>query len=136
MYPPGKENHFEERRKVPRLNLAVDVNYSLLQKAPSFKAEVQSKNISAGGICLIVYEKVEIGDRLALVINLPDGERPIQVKGTVRWIGEFILSADNKNSWDAGVEFIGINDEDREKLSRYVFRFLKQAGSVKEDPRG
>jgi c-di-GMP-binding flagellar brake protein YcgR len=121
----GKENYFEERRKFPRLNLAVDINYSLLQKESSLKVGVQSKNISAGGICLIVYEKVKIGDSLALVINLPDGERPIQVNGIVKWIGEAILIADKKNSWDVGIEFIGIKEEDREKLSKNVFRFLK-----------
>jgi len=125
MASPEKENYFEERRKFPRLNLAVDIEYSVLRKEPSSKAEGQSKNLSSGGICLIVYEEVKIGDSLALVINLPEGERPIQAKGMVKWIGEFILSADKKNSWDVGVEFIGINEADREKLSRYVFRFLK-----------
>ena len=125
MDSPEKENFLEERRKFPRLNLAVDINYSLLQKEPSLEVEVQSKNISAGGICLIVYEKLKIGDSLVLVINLPDGEHPIQVKGIIKWIGEFILSADNKNSWDVGVEFKGIKEADREKLSKYVFRFLK-----------
>ena len=120
-----KEDNFEERRKFPRLNLAVDIEYSLLQKEQSLKVEVLSKNISSGGICLIVYEKVKIGDSLALVINLPEGESPIQVKGIVKWIGGFILSVDNKSSWDVGVEFIGINEADREKLTRYVFRFLK-----------
>ena len=121
-----KENYFEERRKFPRLNLAVDIEYSVLQKEPFLKVEVQSKNLSSGGICLIVYEKVKVGDNLALVINLPEGERPIQVKGIVRWIGEFILSADKKNSWDVGVEFEGISEAEREKLSQYVFRFLNQ----------
>lgn len=125
MASPEKENNFEERRKFPRLNLTVDIEYSVLRKEPSSKVEGQSKNLSSGGICLIVYEEVKIGDSLALVINLPEGERPIQAKGMVKWIGEFILSADKKNSWDVGVEFIGINEADREKLSRYVFRFLK-----------
>jgi c-di-GMP-binding flagellar brake protein YcgR len=121
-----KENYFEERRKFPRLNLAVDIEYSVLQKEPSLKVEVQSKNLSSGGICLIVYEKVKVGDSLALVMKLPEGERPIQAKGIVKWIGEFILSADNKSSWDVGVEFVGITETDREKLSQYVFRFLNQ----------
>lgn len=120
-----KESYFEERRKFPRLNLAVDIEYSLLQKETSLKIEGLSKNISSGGICLIVYEKVKIGDSLSLMINLPEGERPIQVQGIVKWIGEFIQSSDNKNSWDVGIEFVGINEADREKLSKYVFRFLK-----------
>jgi c-di-GMP-binding flagellar brake protein YcgR len=120
-----KEDYFEERRKFPRLNLAVDIEYSLLQKEAFLKAEGQSKNISSGGICLLVYEEVKVGDSLALVIKLPEGESPIKVQGMVRWIGEFILSADKKNSWDVGIEFVGINEADREKLSKYVFRFLK-----------
>jgi c-di-GMP-binding flagellar brake protein YcgR len=120
-----KEKFIEERRKFPRLNMAVDIEYSFLQKDSSLMMEVQSKNISSGGICLIVYEEVKVGDSLDLVINLPEGELPIRVKGVVKWIGEFILSAGNRNSWDVGVEFIGINEAEREKLSRYVFRFLK-----------
>ncbi|MFH1094455.1 MAG: PilZ domain-containing protein [Candidatus Omnitrophota bacterium] len=116
---------FSERRKFPRLNLSVDIEYSVIGKNQSSKSEGVTKNISSGGICVIVYERIDIGDILSLVINLPAGERPIQTEGRVVWIGDFILSDDKRSSWDTGVEFTEISEDDSQRLSKYVFTLIK-----------
>ncbi len=125
MEPLKNGNSFSERRKFPRLNLSVDVEYSVIGKEQYSKSEGVTKNISSGGICVIVYEKIDIGDILSLIINLPAGERPIQTEGRVVWIGDFILSEDKRSSWDAGVEFTGISEDDSQRLSKYVFKLIK-----------
>ena len=60
-----------ERRRFPRLDASVGIEYSILGKAP-LKETAFTKNISAGGICLIVYEKIEVNTILSLRINLCD----------------------------------------------------------------
>ncbi len=125
MGPLEKEKSFLERRKFPRLNLSVDIEYSVIGKESYLKGEGSTKNISSGGICVIVYEKIDIGDILSLVINLPAGERPIQTEGRVVWIGDFILSEEKISSWDAGIEFTGISEDDSQRLSKYVFTLIK-----------
>jgi len=125
MEPIENEKFFSERRRFPRLNLSVDIEYSVIGKKQSSRSEGVTKNISPGGICVIVYEKIDIGDTLSLVINLPGGERPIQTEGRVVWLGDFILSDEKRSSWDAGVEFTGISEEDSQRLSKYVFTLIK-----------
>ena len=115
------ESHSPERRKFPRLNTTVDIEYAVVGKEPAPQDKSYIKNISSGGICIIVYEKVEIDDILTLTINLPEGGRPIQLKGKVVWTGEFILGGDKRSRWDAGIEFIEISEDDRQKISKYLF---------------
>ena len=116
---------FIERRKFPRLSLSVDVEYSVIGRDLGFQTETSTKNISVGGICIIAYEKVEIGDILSLVIKLPEGERPIHAEGRVVWKSDFVLSEDKMSRWDVGIEFTDIKDDDRQKLSGYIFSLIK-----------
>lgn len=112
-----------ERRKFPRLDASVAIEYSI-EKHP-LKEIAFTKNISAGGICLIVYEEIELNSILSLKINLGDNRDIIEVKGRVVWFSEFSLDPDKKKRWDIGIEFIGINEEDRKRISKYLFRLLR-----------
>ncbi len=64
---------YEERRKYPRLSLSIRVDWGK-KDAGALATEPRcdiTKNISEGGICLIVYDKVEVGHDLRLKIELP-----------------------------------------------------------------
>lgn len=103
--------------------MAVDIDYSIIDKEPLVETS-HTKNISAGGICLIIYEKVEIDTLLSLTIKLPEENQPILTKGKVAWTKEFRLNSEQTNSWDAGIEFVNIKDIDRDKISKYIFTLL------------
>ena len=111
----------QERRKFPRLNATVDIECSVIDKQFSPENKKKIKNISAAGICLIVYERVGVDDFLSLAIKLPESKDPLQVKGRVVWTEEFVVAGDIRNRWDAGIEFIGMSEEDRQKIAEYVF---------------
>jgi c-di-GMP-binding flagellar brake protein YcgR len=113
-----------ERRRFPRLNASVSVDYSIVEKG-LLKGSTSTKNISAGGICLIVYEEIKPNSTLSLKINLPDDRGFIEVKGKVVWTSEFSLGPDQKKRWDIGIEFININKEVQKRISKYVFMLLR-----------
>ena len=114
-----------EKRQFPRLNVSVDVEYKILEKELSPEKVTFTRNIGAGGICLIVYEKIAIGSILALRINLKDANCVIETKGRVVWSEYFTMSADSRDRYDLGIEFMDINESDRQKISQYVFKLIK-----------
>ena len=114
----------EEKRRFFRLNFNTNVKWS---KIPStlgsdIQKEDVTRNISEGGICLIVYEKVQVADMLNLEIELP-GPKIIYAIGRIAWLKEFEIISTHKNNerYDIGVEFIDIRSEDREDIKRFVF---------------
>jgi len=113
-----------ERRKFPRLNASVAVEYSIIEKYP-LKETTVTKNISSGGICLIVYEEIEVNTTLSLKINLADDNDFIETKGKVVWSSEFSLGPDKKQRWDIGIEFLEASEDDQKRVSKYIFTLLR-----------
>jgi len=111
-----------ERRKFPRLSVAVDIQYKALPEAIAYGTGATA-NISAVGICLILYEELKPGSVLELNIYLPDDQPIIKGKGRIVWIKPFNVARDQKERFDAGVEFIDINESDRKRINNYVFSF-------------
>lgn len=110
-----------ERRQFPRLVTTVDIGYSILDKKQTEEKTV-AKNIGAGGICLIVYEKIAIGTLLDLRLHLGDINSTVKAKGKVIWSSYFTVGSDERERYDLGIEFTEIAESDRQKISQYVFR--------------
>jgi len=113
----------EERRKFPRLDLSVDVNW---EKIPtkSKKRLAKSKNISQGGIRLIADNAIKIGDSLDLQIKLPTNQT-ISSVGRVAWVNEFeVIGGKYEKRYDTGIEFTKIKKKDVEELKNFMFSFL------------
>jgi len=112
-----------ERRRFVRLDLNVNVKWRKIDQVEEIK-ENTAKNISIGGICLIVEEKLNEGDYLELKINLPN-QKEIHAYGRVVWIDEYeILGAEYGKKYDAGIEFLKIKEEDQQELEKFIFTFL------------
>lgn len=117
----------DERRKFPRLHYNVTVTWKKVERpaAESAQGTNATKNISGGGICLEVDSVVRIGDVLELDIALPT-KKTIHSKGVVRWTEDFGIIGEKSNSrYEAGIEFIEINDSDREEVKKFVFSILQ-----------
>ncbi len=107
-----------ERRRYPRLKAAV-IEYYLLNgtatEEPSF-----TRDIGAGGISIIINEEVAVETLLGLKIFLPNQNYPVKAKGRVAWVTESSLKLPNTKHYDVGIEFIEINELDKQKISQYV----------------
>lgn len=110
-----------DKRNFPRLSASVEVEYILLEGVSDGK-QTFTRNISAGGICLIVYEKIEPGSILSLKLYLPDVKKTIQAQGKVVWSSHFTIGSDQRDRYDLGIEFTEIDDSVRDEISKYLFK--------------
>ena len=113
----------DDKRKYPRLNWSVIIHW---EKSSGETDEVpntgSTKDISAGGIRLILKEGVEIGDVLELDLELGGG-RNIHVKGRVAWIEKFKISGwQEETGYEGGVEFLDLDDATRQELARFTMQ--------------
>lgn len=118
------QNMPEEKRRFVRLNVLTDIVYTKRQ-APEKEKLSLAKNISMGGICLIVYEELKKSDMLDLKIFLPEDKTPISAAGRVDWVKEFLIGDAYKGRrFDVGIEFIEISEENKNKINKYVFSHI------------
>lgn len=116
-----------EKRKFPRLPFNVNVKCEVLNVSTRMAEEIRAKNISAGGICLVVLEKVNIGTLLKLKLSLPHEVRSIIVQGKVIWVEEFSVTHTSEyKAYDCGIEFVDVGSQDQKNLSRYLVAPLRQ----------
>lgn len=119
----------ENRRKFPRLAVDVDVCWQKVEGRESADNPSKdiTKNISEGGICLMVYEPLVKGETISLEFTLPTGKR-INATGRVAWTSTFEVISEKAEAsrCDAGIEFIDISKEDKLEIQKFVFSFLKR----------
>jgi c-di-GMP-binding flagellar brake protein YcgR len=81
----------------------------------------QSRDISEGGVRLILWDRFENGTLLKLKFLLPGFNRIIVATGQIVWTQEVAtVDAKTKKTYDAGIEFIYVDSEDRKKITEYV----------------
>lgn len=111
-----------ERRAFPRLLFNVEVEYKIMLLPEGIEAlKAYSKDISGGGIRLMTPERLVCDSILELKFFLPGSREPIFVTGRVVWTEKFEEGAlGPAEAYDAGIEFISIRPEDKEKIRQYV----------------
>ncbi|MEW6074992.1 MAG: PilZ domain-containing protein [Candidatus Omnitrophota bacterium] len=112
-----------ERRRYPRLRAAV-IEYSFAEK-DSPQQSAFTRDVGAGGISIIVNEKIETGTILLLKIYLPSYNDPILTQGRVVWRNPSAFQLPHADRFDLGIEFTEISEEDQQKISEYVLKPLK-----------
>ena len=115
----------EERRRYVRIDLCTQVEYEILPMQSPFKAE--SKNISAGGLCLLADREISPGTILRLKFYLPDKE-----KTYVESLGRVVWQKKENGGYLTGIEFKNISPHLELKLSMFVLNFLKEIENYSE----
>ncbi len=116
----------DERRKFPRLAIDVNVSWKKVDNESAVAQDV-TKNISEGGVCMMVYEPLRKGDAIELDFELPTS-KVIHARGRVAWTDEFEIIGDKvREKYDVGVEFTDISEIDREEIKKFVFRLMGPA---------
>ena len=115
----------DERRKFARLNFSVKVNWNKIESVNQ-TGEFHSKNISGGGLCLIVDNTIKLGDKIKINILLPAG-KIVEAKGKVVWVESIEMIGDKQDARpEAGIEFFDISDEVREEIMKFVIDPYRQ----------
>ena len=96
-------------RAFPRLELKAYVDYTGSEVLLYHKVQ----NISLGGICIQSMAVEEVGTLVDLVLNFPELEATIGIKGEVVW-------ANREPPMDMGIRFIDLDDDRKDTLRRYL----------------
>jgi len=77
------------------------------------------ENISLGGICIRTPTVEDVGTLVDLVINFPDLNAQVEVRGEVVW-------TNREPPMDMGIRFVDLDDAKRETLREYIQRVRKR----------
>lgn len=106
------------KRKFPRINLRCEL---ILRDSP--KGEVlrtQTENLGAGGVCVILDRCLQRFSILSLRLEI-DSQLPwIETVGKVIWAISSRDAASNKECYDTGIEFLGLDPGHQDLIRRYV----------------
>jgi c-di-GMP-binding flagellar brake protein YcgR len=119
--PAGKLTELwdgSERRRYVRIRTDVPVRYTLPKEQDNSRA-FKTKDISMGGICMTVSEKLAPHLKLCLQIEVEGSADPILAKGEVVWAKE---NSEIKN--EAGIRYFDIGVEFKELLPKNKERFF------------
>ncbi len=108
-----------ERREYPRVNAAMSVQYRGIRQADDSVIGAIARDISAGGIRLLVNEFVSVFTRLVLEIALPSSPKPVRVISKVAWVRK----RPHGEQYEVGMQFMDIAEEDK----RGIFDFVEKS---------
>jgi Tfp pilus assembly protein PilZ len=104
-----------ERRQYPRV-FPPEIEVNFLNKA-----YMEFKNISAGGLCIIVNSSYSVDAMLNIFIRFPDSGYSLKTFCKVRWIKRI-----DGSYYKVGLEYWHILPEDREYIIGYIKNILKE----------
>ena len=113
----------EEKRKIVRIRWPVVVQYKTVEE-PCSQDQIVGKDISEGGVCFIVYERLTKGTRLDMQIQIPFDSMPIFVKGRVAWIKK--VGEEHAKTFEVGVEFAEVDPRDQRRFRIYINNEIKE----------
>lgn len=115
-----------QRREFFRFECMISVNYRVVDskkavqdKDRSFKNTI-TKDLSGGGLCIKIEEKLNVGDIIECELFLNDSYKVVFLGKIVR-ITE-CEAGKGKYKYEAGVLFQKIDDKSREKIISYIFQ--------------
>ena len=86
--------------------------------------KTKTQNLGAGGVCVILNREVEKLSRVHLRLTLKDSVTPIECDGRVVWMVRSRELVSDRVSFDVGVEFLNLKDEDRELIQSFIDRHI------------
>jgi c-di-GMP-binding flagellar brake protein YcgR len=99
-----------ERRLYERISVPIKLKYEAKNR-PRLVSESLSKNISGGGICISLKEKLIPKTELALRIEIGSKDDAVVLSGKVVWVRRVEIVEKNSPTvyYDTGIEFIDAN---------------------------
>lgn len=115
-----------EKRKYFRVMLSLQISYTVVG-GPEEQKELHTKDISGGGMRLLLEEELPVGTLLKVTFELLMGQEKIELDAKVIWLNH--IPDDAIYPYEAGIEFINVDVATRIKISNCV---LYKAELLKE----
>lgn len=118
--PPPDDG--EDRRFDPRGPIELKVEYERLN---AFFADY-TKNISRGGTFIQTRKPLPVGTEFLFLLFVPTLERPLEIRGRVKWIVEPAQDGVGADGSPAGmgIRFVYASDDERKQIERLVERLM------------
>lgn len=105
-----------EKRRFVRANFPCKV---IIRTPTQHLINTHTENIGAGGVRIIIGEKLDVSSMVGLEIYLDKDS--VKCEGKIVWMVERVSSAENEPFlFDTGIEFYDINDDDRNLITNLV----------------
>jgi Tfp pilus assembly protein PilZ len=114
-----------DKRMFPRVNYPCVVRIREKGSAQAFNTETE--NIGCGGVCVMLPKNIGMFSNVEMEIEVTDEKRKIHCDGTVVWIvrrGD--IKKDKPESFDTGIEFTNLKEEDNSIIDKVVRECLKK----------
>jgi type IV pilus assembly protein PilZ len=118
-----------ERRQWERVLVDLEVDYG--NEENYLFAYI--RDISATGIFVRTNSPEPPGTRLNLRFTPPGAPDPFELEGEVIWINPYRPGHSDNLHPGMGIRFIGLTDEDRERLVEFIKTFAYLADDVSDD---
>jgi uncharacterized protein (TIGR02266 family) len=99
----------EQPREFPRYEVNAYVDYTGNEVLLFHRIQ----NISLGGVCIQSAGVEEVGTTVDLVLNFPDLDASIAVRGEVVW-------ANRDPPMDMGIRYVDLDEERKDTLRKYI----------------
>jgi len=110
-----------DRRKFIRVNRRLTVSYQVVKSL--MRPAAMSRDISKGGIRLILSQNLKCAAVLDMEIFILDGDPPVKAHGVVVWAK---IRDDRENPFEVGIEFTKIDPQERLRLYNYLRKEFKR----------
>ncbi len=114
-----------DRRRFPRVLYPCLIVMRKLDEEPEVLL-THTENIGIGGICVVLKKTLKLFSNVELELDLLDAGEHIKCKGKVVW--NIRRKNDVKQKplfYDTGIEFVTINDKERQRIEEVVSRLVK-----------
>lgn len=114
-----------QRRRYVRVPIVLNIQYKLKDVDRIYYT--YSKDISGGGIRIVLPEPLKIHDIVEIRVELPSPELPIDCEGEIAWVDtqEIIVNKRREEITHAGVRFTSIEEKERERLIKFLFNYQR-----------
>ncbi|OQX86646.1 MAG: hypothetical protein B6D55_05540, partial [Candidatus Omnitrophica bacterium 4484_70.2] len=112
-----------ERRKYVRLPVSLEIECSLEGEEGEVK-KAQVKDITIGGVRIILDKQYQPGANLLLKIFLLPELEPIILKGRIVW--QTKVQKNDTVYFETGVEFTDIEISDKLRIRRFMFDIVRE----------
>ena len=106
------------KRKFPRLDLRCEL--ILRNQTGAQVIQAHTENLGAGGVCVILDRPLERFSTVSIRLELDRSLPWVECRGKVVWA---ILSREvgsKKESYDTGIEFVGLEPAEEDLIRSYV----------------
>ena len=111
---------YQERRRNPRANSAMPVQYRGMRQGGDATIGAIARDISNGGIRLVVNEFLSIFTRLVVEISIPSTPKPVRAISKVVWIRKRPYG----EQYEVGMQFVDMTEEDKRNIFQFVERLI------------